>query len=70
MKEDKGALVAEPLMDGPAAKAGILSGDVITALNDQPVNDIATLPSRSATWLRVARQNSRFGARAKRRPSR
>lgn len=43
MKEDKGALVAEPLTDGPAAKAGILSGDVITALNDQPVNDIRDL---------------------------
>ena len=39
MKEDKGALVAEPLTDGPAAKAGILSGDVITALNGQPVED-------------------------------
>jgi serine protease Do len=43
MKEDKGALVAEPLTDGPAAKAGILSGDVITALNGQPVNDIRDL---------------------------
>ena len=40
MKEDKGALVAEPFTDSPAAKAGILSGDVITALNGQPVNDI------------------------------
>ena len=43
MREDKGALIAEPLTDGPAAKAGILSGDVITALNDQPVNDIRDL---------------------------
>src|SRR3954468_4743206 len=43
MKEDKGALIAEPLTDGPAAKAGILLGDVITALNDQPVNDIRDL---------------------------
>src|SRR5262249_6076788 len=43
MKEDKGALAAEPLTDGPAAKAGILSGDVITALNGQPVNDIRDL---------------------------
>ena len=43
MKEDKGALIAEPLTDGPAAKAGILSGDVITALNGQPVNDIRDL---------------------------
>src|SRR5262249_23236904 len=30
MMEGKGALVAEPLTDGPAAKAGILSGDFIT----------------------------------------
>jgi serine protease Do len=43
MKEDKGALVAEPLTDGPAAKAGILSGDVITALNGQTVNDTRDL---------------------------
>src|SRR5262249_14252052 len=43
MKEDKGARVADPLTDGPAAKAGILSGDVITALNGQPVNDIRDL---------------------------
>ena len=43
MKDDKGALVAEPLTDGPAAKAGILSGDVITALNGQSVNDIRDL---------------------------
>ena len=43
MKEDKGALVAEPLADGPAAKAGILSGDVITALNGQPVKDTRDL---------------------------
>src|SRR5262249_36458816 len=42
-KEDKGALVADPRTDGPAAKAGILSGDVITALNGQPVNDIRDL---------------------------
>jgi serine protease Do len=43
MKESKGALVAEPLADSPAAKAGILSGDVITALNDQPVKDAGDL---------------------------
>jgi serine protease Do len=43
MKEDKGALVAEPLTDGPAARAGILSGDVITALNGQPVKDTRDL---------------------------
>ena len=43
LKEDKGALVAEPLTDSPAAKAGILAGDVITALNGQPVKDAGDL---------------------------
>jgi serine protease Do len=43
MKESKGALVAEPLADSPAAKAGILSGDVITALNDHPIKDAGDL---------------------------
>ncbi len=43
MKDSKGALVAEPLADGPAAKAGILSGDVITALNGNPVKDARDL---------------------------
>ncbi len=43
MKEDKGALVADPFKDGPAAKAGILAGDVITAVNDQPVKDARDL---------------------------
>src|SRR6201988_3391163 len=31
LKGSEGALVAEPQPDSPAAKAGILSGDVITA---------------------------------------
>ncbi|MGE4257712.1 MAG: PDZ domain-containing protein [Xanthobacteraceae bacterium] len=39
MKDEKGALVAEPLKDGPAAKAGILAGDVITALNGASIKD-------------------------------
>jgi serine protease Do len=39
MKDGKGALVAEPFKDSPAAKAGILAGDVITQLNSQPVKD-------------------------------
>lgn len=37
MKGTDGALVAEPQSGGPAAKAGIESGDVITKVNDQPV---------------------------------
>src|SRR4051794_27635851 len=43
MKKPGGALVAEPQKDGPAAKAGIQSGDVITAVNDKPVADARDL---------------------------
>ena len=39
MKESKGALVAEPMADSPAAKVGIQSRDVITAVNGNPVKD-------------------------------
>jgi len=43
MKGSEGALVTEPQANGPAAKAGILSGDVITAVNGQPVKDARDL---------------------------
>jgi serine protease Do len=43
LKNAEGALVAEPQADGPAAKAGIQSGDVITAVNGQPVKDARDL---------------------------
>ncbi|ABD87400.1 Do family serine endopeptidase [Rhodopseudomonas palustris] len=43
LKKADGALVAEPQADGPAAKAGIQSGDVITAVNDTPVKDAREL---------------------------
>src|SRR3954467_4880077 len=36
LKKAEGALVAEPQPNGPAAKAGIESGDVITAVNGEP----------------------------------
>jgi serine protease Do len=39
LKKAEGALVAEPQANGPAAKAGIESGDVITAVNGEPVKD-------------------------------
>src|SRR5713226_5519743 len=36
LKNPEGALVAEPQAESPAAKAGIQSGDVITAVDGQP----------------------------------
>jgi serine protease Do len=46
LKNADGALVSEPQSDGPAAKAGIQSGDVITAVNGQPVRDARDLAKR------------------------
>jgi serine protease Do len=43
LKKAEGALVAEPQASGPAAKAGIESGDVITAVNGEPVKDAREL---------------------------
>jgi serine protease Do len=43
MKKAEGALVAEPQPNGPAAKAGIESGDVITAVNGESVKDAREL---------------------------
>ena len=43
MKKAEGAMVDEPQKDSPAAKAGIQSGDVITAVNGTPVKDARDL---------------------------
>lgn len=43
LKKAEGALVAEPQTNGPAAKAGIEAGDVITAVNGEPVKDAREL---------------------------
>src|SRR5258705_8291828 len=39
LKQAEGALGAEPQKDGPAARAGVASGDVITAVNGQSIKD-------------------------------
>jgi serine protease Do len=48
LKSAEGALVAEPQNGGPAAKAGIASGDVIRSVNGQPVKDARDLAKKIA----------------------
>ena len=43
LKKAEGAMVDEPQSGSPAAKAGIKSGDVITAVNGTPVKDARDL---------------------------
>lgn len=48
LKEPKGALVAEAIKDGPAAKAGVKTGDTIIAVDGQPVREAKDLSRRVA----------------------
>jgi serine protease Do len=43
LKKAEGALVSEPQNDSPAAKAGIMAGDVITTMDGNAVKDSRTL---------------------------
>ena len=63
LKKAEGAMVDEPQSGSPAAKAGIKSGDVITAVNGTPVKDardlartIGMLAPDSAVKLDIVRQ--------------
>jgi len=65
LKKAEGALVAEPQPDGPAVKAGIQSGDVITSVNGQEVKDardlakkISSMPPGSNVKLGVISKGS------------
>ncbi len=44
-----GVVVSDIYPDGPAERAGVNVGDVIVAVNDQPVNDMQSLRFRVAT---------------------
>jgi serine protease Do len=46
LKNDHGALVAEPQSGSPAQKAGIKAGDVIVSVNGEPVADARNLARR------------------------
>src|SRR5438128_3533954 len=63
LKTPHGALIAEPQANSPATKAGIMAGDVITAVNGSPVKDardlakqIGNLPPGSTAKLTVWRK--------------
>src|SRR5467141_1712436 len=43
LNQAEGALVADPQKDGPAAKAGVEAGDVITTVNGQSIKDAREL---------------------------
>lgn len=49
LEKAQGALVAEPEADGPAAKAGIVSGDLIQSVNGDEVKSSRDLAKRIAT---------------------
>src|SRR3954470_15763525 len=63
IKDSKGALVAEVVPGGPAAKAGFEQGDIVTAIDGQAVDDsydltrrVASVPTGNVATFNVSRQ--------------
>jgi serine protease Do len=72
LAEARGALVSEPVADGPAAKAGLHPGDVITVLNGEAVLNAHDLARRigdtkpnTVVSMTVVRQGSTKQLRVK-----
>ncbi|KAF1021844.1 MAG: Periplasmic pH-dependent serine endoprotease DegQ [Paracidovorax wautersii] len=64
LRQDSGVIVTGVLQNGPGARAGLQPGDVITALQDQPITSVAELLTRVAALkpgqpvtLQTQRQN-------------
>ena len=62
IRETKGAVISKVVKDSPAEKAGLMAGDVITAVNGKPVltsselrNSIGLLPVGDTVKLEVVR---------------
>ncbi|MBU6442273.1 MAG: Do family serine endopeptidase [Alphaproteobacteria bacterium] len=61
-KNMKGAIVAKVVPDSPASKAGFQQGDIVVAVNGQPVSDsrdltrrVATLPTNANAGFSIVR---------------
>ncbi len=55
---DQGALITEPQPDSPASKAGLKSGDVITAVNNDGIKDARALARKIASVATRLRGNA------------
>jgi serine protease DegQ len=63
VKENQGTLIAAVIRDGPAFKAGVKPGDILTEINGKPVADrvdmmnmIAQLPPNKSAKLTFVRK--------------
>ena len=50
LKAAKGALISEPQPNGPAAKAGLKSGDIVDAINGKKIDDARALARTIASF--------------------